>query len=45
MNLANGKSLIVMSTSNYSPPKFNGNEGAKMPKNGSRLKHIGSSMG
>jgi len=34
-----------MSTSNYSPPKLNGNEGAKMQKNGSRLKHIGLNMG
>jgi hypothetical protein len=29
INLANGKSLVVMSTSNYSPSKLNGNEGQK----------------
>jgi hypothetical protein len=32
-NLANGKScVIVMSTSNYSPPKLNGNEGQNATK-------------
>lgn len=44
-NVANGKSLVVMSTSNYSPSKLYGTKGEKMQKNGSRLKHISLSMG